>query len=231
MPLDYKYRIPDYRRSRRRRARLWLLAAVFLAAVAAVGAILLWSRDASETQPVATAAPAGAEGMGAGKPSPAGAAPRGAGGVDGDSGKRADAKAGSPAEASSALPKPVEPRFTFYKILPEKEVILPESEIRTIKREEKQGKIVPGVGYTVQVGSFRTREEAERLLAGLGKIKIKAKLEGVKIDEVTWFRVKIGTYQNLSEADRMRAFLRKHGFDSVVQKSSPPLPQSKVPKP
>lgn len=151
--------------------------------------------------------------------------------MDGDSGKRADAKAGNPAEVPFSPPKPVEPRFTFYKILPEKEVILPESEIRTIKREEKQGKIVPGVGYTVQVGSFRTREEAERLLAELGKIKIKAKLEGVKIEEVTWFRVKIGTYQNLSEADRMRAYLRKYGFDSVVQKSGPPRSQGKVAKP
>ncbi|HWP01364.1 MAG TPA: SPOR domain-containing protein, partial [Methylococcus sp.] len=152
-------------------------------------------------------------------------------GMDGDGGRRAETKAGRPADTLSSPPKPVEPRFTFYKILPEREVILPESEIRTIKREEKQGKIVPGVGYTVQVGSFRSREEAERLLAELGKIKIKAKLEGVKIEETTWFRVKIGTYQNLSEADRMRAYLRKHGFDSVVQKSSPPRSQGKATKP
>lgn len=151
--------------------------------------------------------------------------------MEGAGGKRVDAKAGRPADTPSSPPKPIEPRFTFYKILPEKEVILPESEIRTIKREEKQGKAVPGVGYTVQVGSFRTREEAERLLAELGKIKIKAKLEGVKIEDVTWFRVKIGIYQNLSEADRMRVFLRKHGFDSVVQKSSPPRSQGKAAKP
>lgn len=229
MPQDYKYRIPDYRRSRRKHARYWLL--VLLVAASAVGGILLWSRDASEKRPAATPVPAGTEAAVAGKQSPVTKATQGSVAVDGDGGKRAEAKAGRPADTLSSPPKPVEPRFTFYKILPEKEVILPESEIRSIKREEKQGKIVPGVGYTVQVGSFRSREEAERLLAELEKIKIKAKLEGVKIEEVTWFRVKIGTYQNLSEADRMRAYLRKHGFDSVVQKSNPSRSPGKGTKP
>ncbi|WP_228719978.1 SPOR domain-containing protein [Methylococcus geothermalis] len=113
------------------------------------------------------------------------------------------------------------PRFTFYKILSEKEEIIPEAEIRTIKREEEQGKSPPGGGYIVQAGSYRSRADAEKMRTDLIKLKVKARLESVRIENVEWFRVKVGPYDSLADADRLRSFLKKNGIDSVVQKMTP----------
>ncbi|MGX2038950.1 SPOR domain-containing protein [Methylocaldum sp. MU1018] len=116
--------------------------------------------------------------------------------------------------------KPREPRFTFYKILPEKEVIIPESEIKTIKREERLGNQPASVLYLVQAGSFDNLQSAEQLKDDLAKIRIKAKIEMIEIENSAWYRVKIGPYATLADADKVRAYLRKKGIDSIVQKAA-----------
>jgi len=116
--------------------------------------------------------------------------------------------------------KPREPRFTFYKILPEKEVIIPESEIKTIKREESRGNKPTAALYLVQAGSFDNLQNAEQLKADLAKIKIKAKVEMIEIENSAWYRVKIGPYATLADADKIRAYLRKKDIDSIVQKAA-----------
>ena len=124
------------------------------------------------------------------------------------------------AEVAAPPPKPVEPRFSFYKILPEKEVIIPESEIKTIKREESLGNKPAGNQYLLQAGSFPNLADAEKLKAQLSKLKIKSKIESVKIENADWHRVKIGPFNNLVDADRVRVYLRSNQIDSVVQKAT-----------
>ncbi len=126
-----------------------------------------------------------------------------------------DNKQDKPAEPPPSKP---EPRFTFYKILPEKEAIIPESEIKNLKHEESLGK-KPAVQYLLQAGSFPNGQDAEKLKARLSALKIKSHVENVKIENVAWSRVKIGPFSSLADADRVRLYLRSNQIDSVVQKA------------
>lgn len=115
-----------------------------------------------------------------------------------------------------AIPtKFVKPEFDFYTILPEQEVIIPEAEIKTRRREEKFGKGKPG-HYVIQAGSFRKLYEADKLKAQLALLGIAAKIESAKIGTTIWNRVKIGPYSNLTKIDSIRKRLKQNKIDTVV---------------
>lgn len=204
--MDYKHRVPGNRnRKPRRRDHTGLIAGVLVAITTAAVAIwLLSGREAAKPAAETTQLPPPT----AKTPS----APT----------KGSPLAAGAPAPAPSQAPaKPVEPRFTFYKILPEKEVIIAEHEIKTLKREESLGKKPPEGGqYLVQAGSFTRLEDAEKLRTKLSQLKVKAKIESVRIDNADWHRVKVGPFDTLVNADRVRVYLRGNKIDSVVQKST-----------
>lgn len=109
-----------------------------------------------------------------------------------------------------------EPRFTFYTLLPEKELIIPEGEVRARKRAEILGRSKPE-DYFIQVGSFHSPEDAKRLQAELGRLGIKARLEQTEIGKVLWYRVRVGPFKTLREVETIRARLRANRIDSVVQ--------------
>ncbi len=112
------------------------------------------------------------------------------------------------------------PRFTFYKILPEKEMVIPEKDIRTIKREERRGKALAGERYMLQAGAYRRPKDAEKLKAQLAALGIGAKIEKVAIDNVDWLRIKIGPFTSMANADKIRSRLRLNRIDSIVQKTT-----------
>lgn len=114
-----------------------------------------------------------------------------------------------------------EPRFTFYKILSEHEVIMGDNEVKTIKREEQNSKTPPKTGrYFIQVGSFINQQDAEILRSSIVELKIPAKLEMIQVDNSTWFRVKVGPYTTLTDVEKVRHYLRSNRVDSVVQRSN-----------
>lgn len=221
MSMDYKHRVPGYRNRQVRKPkqkRVWLIAVV---AGVAIG--LSWlsfevllrrtdptpeTADLKTTRmpaPPMTAAPGRGEQSKTAKPESAEV--------------KVPARAKKPPE-SEPTPKLAEPRFSFYKILPEKEVIIPESEIKTIKRAETLGSAQSGDLYLLQAGSFANRQDAEKLKAQLAQLRVKAKIESVKIENVVWYRVKIGPFDSLVGADKVRSYLRIKQIDSVVQKAT-----------
>jgi len=125
----------------------------------------------------------------------------------------------NPGQATPPKPNLPEPRFTFYKILPEKESIVPENEIKNLKHEESLGKKPQTTQYLLQAGSFTNPQDADKLKARLSTLKIKSHIEVVKIENTPWSRVKIGPFASLSDADKVRTYLRNSQIDSVVQKS------------
>ncbi|BCX80799.1 hypothetical protein MIT9_P0375 [Methylomarinovum caldicuralii] len=112
--------------------------------------------------------------------------------------------------------KAKEPRFTFYTLLPEKEVIVPEGEVRTRKREEQLGRAAKG-RYFVQAGSFRSLRDADRLKAQLALLGVESRVEPAQVRGATWYRVRLGPFTSMTEVERIRARLRRHRIDSVVQ--------------
>jgi cell division protein FtsN len=216
MPKDYKNRIPAYRRGGKRATETWRMAGTAVAGIAGLVALSVYVFSGSEREP--------------GDPAPVtvpAPPPRGvarAADLKPDEGKKTalpENKAQTDGK-TDRTPKitPQEPRFTFYKILAEKEVIIPESEIKSIKREESLGKPPETGVYMLQAGSFTKPQDAERLKAQLAQIRINAKLEMIKLDNATWYRVKVGPYATLADADKVRQYLRGNKIDSIVQKAT-----------
>ncbi len=121
-----------------------------------------------------------------------------------------DAKA--PAEPAASA----KPRFTFYTILQELEVVLPDQETGAKPQSSAAGK--PDA-YILQAGSFKSFEEADRLKASLNLIGIEAAIQTVTVNNKdTWHRVQIGPYQDLAELNAVRARLKQNNIDTVLLK-------------
>jgi cell division septation protein DedD len=113
-------------------------------------------------------------------------------------------------------PEPEEPRYDFYTILPQAEVVVPDYEIKSRVREEAVGKPVATAKYVMQAGSFREMAEAERHRAKLGLLGIQARIEKAKVGTVNWHRVKMGPYDTLASVTTIKELLQKNGIAVVV---------------
>jgi len=112
-------------------------------------------------------------------------------------------------------PGPKMPQFDFYTILPEKEVVVPEYEIKTRTREERMGK-AKETHYIMQAGSFKTFKEADQLRIKLASMGIESKVQKAKVGSVNWYRVKMGPYTQTDSVNTIRARLRKNGIDVII---------------
>lgn len=73
----------------------------------------------------------------------------------------------------------------------------------------------PVVRYQVQTGAFRNRRYADRLCEELLSQDFPARVE----DDGGFFRVKVGDYDELSEAAEMELKLRRAGYQTVITSS------------
>jgi cell division protein FtsN len=158
-------------------------------------------------------------------------------------------KAPIPASAStSATATPTDtkdtstppPRFDFYTILPEQEVIIADQEIK----ETKPAKSKPDTGkqrtpaatpapvvtanitpastgkkgnYMVQVGAFKKSDEADRLRAALALLGIESSVQVVRIgDTESFHRVRVGPFDDLDKANRTRSKLKQNNYNSIL---------------
>jgi len=112
-------------------------------------------------------------------------------------------------------PGPKIPQFDFYTILPEKEVVVPEHEIKTRTREERVGK-AKEAHYILQAGSFKTFKEADQLRAKLAAMGMESTVQKAKIGSVNWYRVKMGPYTQMPSINTIRARLRQNGIDVII---------------
>lgn len=117
-----------------------------------------------------------------------------------------------------ATPSVPEPGFRFFKLLPDGERLITEAAINAEHRETRLGKPPTAGQFFLQAGSFIHKEQAEDLKARLEtQERLKPRLEMIKLDYVTWYRVKLGPYRTLADADRVRLFLRERQLDSIIQ--------------
>ncbi len=107
------------------------------------------------------------------------------------------------------------PKFDFYTILPEKEVVVPDHEIKTRTREERVGK-AKNTQYIIQAGSFRNYKDADRMKAQLALMGIESKIEKATVGNAIWNRIKIGPFTKMSSVDDVRSRLRQNKIDVVV---------------
>ncbi|MDN3516756.1 SPOR domain-containing protein [Aquisalimonas lutea] len=131
-----------------------------------------------------------------------------------------------------------QPRFEFYELLSEMEVVVPEeSEGGGGGTPEAAGAMPEattapeptdapaeagtpgddGARYMVQAGSFRTHEDADRLKARLALIGVQAEIQSVEVDGgETWHRVRVGPFADRERVDSVRDRLQDEDVDSIL---------------
>lgn len=114
-----------------------------------------------------------------------------------------------------AAPPP--PRFDFYNLLPEMEVIVPDEEIQgSTSREGVRQVEQPGT-YLLQAGSFRSRKQADQLRARLALLGLETNIQSITVDDrQAWHRVRVGPFSNLSDLNQARTLLKKQGIDAIL---------------
>jgi cell division protein FtsN len=118
------------------------------------------------------------------------------------------------------------PRFDFYTLLPELEVVIPEGdyEVEPVKPRPNtttQQPVVEEPGsYRLQAGSFKSLDEADRLKARLALLGVEADIQTVKVNKVTWHRVRLGPFGILDEVNAVRKRLDHHHINTLLMKNS-----------
>lgn len=124
--------------------------------------------------------------------------------------------AGVAAEAQK--PAETKPKYDFYSVLPEMEVVVPEAEI-TAKAQAPAADPNPTATperYLLQAGSFRAAPDAEEMKAKLALLGLRAGVVAVTIDGTAWHRVRVGPYASARELDEARRTLTANGIDAIA---------------
>jgi len=122
-------------------------------------------------------------------------------------------------EVSKAADKHGKPRYDFFTVLPEMEVVVPEQELS--QQRAPAGTANAGGdsdAYLLQVGSFMSAADADALKARLALNGFVATVQSVTVNDATWHRVRVGPVRGLRQADEIRQRLQDNGIVSLVMK-------------
>jgi cell division protein FtsN len=127
------------------------------------------------------------------------------------------------AEAQKTIPLPPKKpsQYSFYELLPSYEVVIPREDAAASAKTGKPTtpEIAEPGQYLIQVGAYKTRDEAERGRASLALLGVESKIEQVTIDQSeTWFRVRIGPQSNLAKAQEILQRLDDNGIKGMLVK-------------
>ena len=128
------------------------------------------------------------------------------------------------------LPPKQPSRFAFYEMLPSYEVVIPRENSKPAPAGQsaqsaapqppdvKQALAEPGQ-YLIQVGAYRSREEADKNRASLALIGVESRIEQVTIDQKdTWYRVRIGPQATLAKAQEILERLENNDIKGLLIK-------------
>lgn len=120
-----------------------------------------------------------------------------------------------PQATEEKVPKP---RFDFYKLLQESEVIVPATEpAQTV--EKIASPKTDSMEYILQVGSFRNNADADKLRAQLILLNLDARIEKVTIrNGELWHRVIVGPFQDQSRLASARSTLVANQYNALMLK-------------
>ncbi len=137
---------------------------------------------------------------------------------------------GGPEKAPEKAAKSSErPRFEFYQILPgEKDAgdkdaksaaKAPVARPEPAKPGSSPGTPKPHTGetYWLQAGAFAEEKEADNLKAKIALTGLEASVRAVSIpDKGTLYRVRLGPYQSLDDANRIKSALSQNGVGAAI---------------
>jgi cell division protein FtsN len=142
--------------------------------------------------------------------------------------------------ADDAAPDKPKPKYDFFEILPNKEVVIPDAELAEqaqaeTKRQEaaaQQAAPTPANSgdfvattpaaanaadnrYVLQAGAFRGLDDAEALKAKIALTGEVARVETAEINGNTVYRVRMGPYATASSLAAAKQALASHGIDGA----------------
>ena len=112
-----------------------------------------------------------------------------------------------------------EQKFNFYTILPELEVLIPESETRPPEVKNKTATTTNNSNtakqYVLQVGSFQNLSDAEKLKASLAFLGLEANIQHVTVNKQAWHRVRTGPYRDRQQLYKNQKLLKQNDIDAI----------------
>lgn len=138
----------------------------------------------------------------------------------------ASATSATPVPAAQAqkpipLPPKQQSKYAFYEMLPSYEVVIPREDAAASAKAGKATtpEIAEPGQYLIQVGAYKTRDEADRSRASLALLGVESKIEQVTIDQSeSWFRVRIGPQPSLAKAQEILQRLDDNGIKGMLVK-------------
>jgi cell division septation protein DedD len=150
-----------------------------------------------------------------------------------------NAKGVAPDKAAPAGKPSDRPRFEFYQILPGEKDAAPERQAKAAPTAPPPpaGEATPrpgsspatpkphsGDSYWLQAGAFSEEKEADNLRAKIALTGLEASVRSVATSgKGTLYRVRLGPYQSLDDANRIKATLSQNGVSAAI------IPESKSP--
>ncbi len=120
-----------------------------------------------------------------------------------------------------------EPKFNFYTILPELELLIPDSETRPPKNRQPESASTSGSQpksnkqYVLQAGSFQNKDDAEKLKASLALLGFQAHIQRVTVNNTAWHRVRIGPYSQSADLYDKIDQLRQNDINALPMELKP----------
>jgi cell division protein FtsN len=114
-------------------------------------------------------------------------------------------------------------KFDFYTLLPEREVIVP-NDREAIKvadkskttAEQQNSAAAESEQLFLQVGSFRSAQEADRRRTQIKALGLDTKVEEVIANSDTWYRVQAGPFTSREQLSKARDQLKAAGIESLL---------------
>lgn len=129
--------------------------------------------------------------------------------------------------------------YEFYSVLPEMEVVIPDTELSAKARAEQQRQqaaaqnpatagtpppepavAATGARYVLQAGSYPDPKAAEELKARLALSGFVARVQSVNVNGKTWHRVRVGPYGSASDVETAKAALSEAGVNAIALKDA-----------
>ncbi|MBL8300902.1 MAG: SPOR domain-containing protein [Rhodanobacteraceae bacterium] len=148
-------------------------------------------------------------------------------------------RASEPALADEGKKAPPKKNYEFYSVLPEMEVVIPDTELSAKARAEQQRQqaaaqnpaaagtpppepsvAASGARYVLQAGSYPDPKAAEELKAKLALSGFVARVQSVNVNGKTWHRVRVGPYSSASDVETAKTALSEAGVNAIALKDA-----------
>jgi cell division protein FtsN len=132
--------------------------------------------------------------------------------------KGAPVAAANPTTHTAAPAASTATHYDFYKMLPSFQVVIPGQD-KEVKSGNPTTPVEQPGNYILQVGSFPSFADADKMKATLALQGIESSIQQVQVNNgSTWNRVRIGPIKDLKELNSIRAKLAQDHIEPLVIK-------------